>query len=80
MRGQSIYLVHGELALVSNHSPQAGHRAEQRNSQSHAQIPLSFCAKDQNHTERPATRKHTSATLTQHVICDVQKATKEECH
>ncbi len=55
----SHYLIWGKFPLVSHHPPQAGHRAEQRHSQPDPQVPLSFSAEHQNHTQRPAADKET---------------------
>lgn len=49
-----FYLVWGKLPLISHHPPQAGHGAKQRHSQPDPQVPLSFGAEHQNHTQRPA--------------------------
>lgn len=53
----SCYLVWGKFPFVSNHPSQTGHRAKQRHSQPDPQIPLSFGAEHQNHTQQPATKK-----------------------
>lgn len=53
------YLIRGKFPLVCHHPPQTGHRAEQRHSQPDPQVPLSFGAEHQNHTQRPATDKDT---------------------
>lgn len=55
------YLVWGNFPLVSHHPPQAGHRAKQRHSQPDPQVPLSFGAEHQNHTQRPATDEDTQS-------------------
>lgn len=47
------YLVWGELALVRQHPPQAGHGAEQRHGHADPQVPLAFGAEHQSDAQQP---------------------------
>lgn len=55
------YLVWGKFPLISHHPPQASHRAKQRHSHPDPQVPLSFGAEHQNHTQRPVIDEDTQS-------------------